>query len=366
MKTLQPQGANAMKNSSISGNGEFEVPIDHVAAARSSVKGSASDAGVGVSDTINPRALKNARKRRGLTQGQLATAIGCTKDTVSRWERGKTRRVRAHLREPLCEVLQVTWTRLTAPTNQRQHRAADVTFNVSIRKDVRASLQLVAERYNVSPREVLNLAPLLFLIVAERSLQTRKQRLDEIHGVLQEAERKVFENSAHLGGIVAARNYSADDLLEQEEESLSKRDVFGRTIEYGHRHSDDEGPFARFVRDLAKPLPKHAVSDIESYGGDMIKYYRIAEDTLQECTGLSEDEEHGEKLLDYIRWGYIDFADCLRVRRDGPDDFYRQWLSDELVRAEGESRDELAALMDDLLGLPVAANESDPADTGRK
>ena len=353
-----------MKNSLVLGDGDFRVPDDQVSVAKSSAKGSESSAAVSVTDTINPRALKTVREARKLTQRQLAKAIGCTKDTISRWERGKTSRVRIRLREPLCDVLQVTWSRLTAPTNKRQRRAADVTFNVSIRKDVRASLQLVAERYSVSAREVLNLAPLLFLIIAERSLLTRKRRLEEIYAVLQESERKLFEHSAHLGGIVAARNSSTDDLLQQEEESLSKRDVFGRTIEYEDRRGDDEGPFARFIRDLAKPLPKHAVPYIESFGGDMIEDYRIAEDTLQECTGLSEDVEHGKKILDYMRWGYIDFAECLRVRRDGPDETYRQWLSEELVRAEADSKRELEAIMADIDALPVAADELDAANIG--
>ena len=353
-----------MKNSSVASVGDFQLPNDQVATVKSPGEGSGVEEAVGVSDAINPRALKTARKRRSLTQGQLARVIGCSKDTVSRWERGKSRCVRSHLRQPLCDALQVTWNRLTERTKERRHLTGDVTINVSIRKDARASMQFVAERYSVSPREVLNLAPLLFLIVAEQSLLMRQRRLEEMQAVLQEAEGKLLDNSAHLGGIVCARSISADEILEQEEESLGKRDVFGRMIEYQYRGSNDEGPFARFVRDLAKDLPKHAVTDIESYGGDMIETYRIAEDTLRECTGLSEDEEQGKELLHYFRFGYIDFAECLRVRRDGPEKIYRQWLSDELVRAEAESQRELEAIFDNLDALPVAANESDAADNG--
>ena len=70
-------------------------------------------------ELLCPEALKAARKRangkRGFTQAQLAEEIGCSKDTVSRWERGETSRVRAHLREPLCEVLGVDWDTLTTP-----------------------------------------------------------------------------------------------------------------------------------------------------------------------------------------------------------------------------------------------------------
>ena len=68
------------------------------------------DAGI-----IHPEALKAARKRQGLSQEQLADAVNCTKDTISRWERGASRRVRSHLRGPLCQALGVRWEKLTTP-----------------------------------------------------------------------------------------------------------------------------------------------------------------------------------------------------------------------------------------------------------
>ncbi len=47
-----------------------------------------------ITDKLNRETLKAIRGRRGLTQQQLADAIKCTKDTVSRWERGISSRVR--------------------------------------------------------------------------------------------------------------------------------------------------------------------------------------------------------------------------------------------------------------------------------
>ena len=318
-----------------------------------------------VTDAINPQALKAARKRRGMNQEQLANAIrdiakGSTKDTVSRWERGKSRRVRPHLRKALCHVLRLEWEQLTQPTDQPKDILGDATTKVSIRKDVRTSLQLVAERYNVRPQDVLHLAPLLFLIVAERSLMDRKRRLQEIDAALQEVEQKLLDNCAHLGGIVAARSVSAEEQLGEEEKSLSRRDVFGRTIKYENWQEGDEGPFVHFVRHLAKNLPKDAVASIDSFDGDMTRY-QIANDTLQECTGISEAEEPGKKLLNYIRHGVIDFAECLSVKRNGDEENYRQWLSDQLSRAEEKSRRQLGELFGSLsaaTGESVAAENS--------
>ena len=299
-------------------------------------------------DTINPLALKKARKDNYMTQQQLADAIhavakGCTKDTVSRWERGKSQHVRSHLRNALCTVFQVKWETLTetpAP-DQPKNNLGNATIKVSIGKKEGTSLQLVAERYNVRPRDVLNLAPLLFLIVAERSLLERERRLKEIDTVLEEAKEKLSRNSAHLGGIINARDFSADDQLNEEEESLSKRDVFGRTIKYEFRDEDHEGPFVHFVRHLMKDLPEDAVTYIESFGGNMIEIYDIADDTLRACTGISENEESGRDLLHYIRCGAIDLAECLRIKRNEDEENYRQWLSGELAREEEESKRQL-------------------------
>ncbi|MYH72902.1 MAG: helix-turn-helix transcriptional regulator, partial [Acidimicrobiia bacterium] len=177
--------------------------------------------------------------RRGMSQFELAQATGCTKDTVSRWERGKSRRVRSHLRKPLCAALRITWERLTRPTEQPEDLAADVTTRVAIGNDAWASLLVVAVRYNVRPRDILDVAPLLFLIVAERSLLERKRRLREINAIVQEKEEKLLENCAHLGGIIAARSLSADSQLYEEEESLSKRDVFVRFIKYQNWNEGD-------------------------------------------------------------------------------------------------------------------------------
>lgn len=301
-------------------------------------------------DTLCPAALRTARKRangnRGFTQEQLAERIGCTKDTVSRWERGDVCRVRTHLREPLCKVLGVEWDALTTPPDPESHpRPFGLTrMQRWVSRHVPPALILVAERYGIRPKDVLDIAPLLFLIAAERSLLERRQRLDEIYAIQFEADRRLMGTSAHLGGMVAAGIWYADEMLEQEEKSLRKRDIFGSLIEYEFRGDDDEGPFVHFVRSLAKGLPQDAVTSIESYGGDTIVRYRVAGDTLRELTGIVEDEE-GRQILNHIWWGMIDLGECLSARRKQDEASYRQWLRDALAESkEALLRDKEASL----------------------
>ena len=287
-------------------------------------------------DAINPQALTAARKQRGWSQQQLAEAIRCSKDTVSRWECGRASRVRSHLRERLPEALRVTWEQLTKPADQPGNILDGPTIKVSIGAHARTPLQLAALRYKVRPRDILELAPLLFVIIAERSLLERRHQLQEMCAVVEEVEKRLGEYHVDLGEIYTAGSMSVGNLLWSEGDSLDKKDVFGRTI--GHECRKDVGPFVQFVRDLAKDLPEDTVVSIESVHGDTISRYRIADDTLRDVTGISEEDEQNEKLLDHIRSGLIDFAECLRVRRDEDETQYRQWLSEELSRADTEDR----------------------------
>ena len=311
--------------------------------------------------TIHPEALRAARKRRGMSQEQLADAIGCTKDTISRWERGASSRVRSHLREPLCKALGVRWEKLTVPPKPVSGLPGDVRINLPIGRDANASLHLVAERYNVRPRDVLKLAPLLFLIVAERSLLERERRLEDFRTKLHEADETLDDRGAHLRALVGAPSIAVGDRLVQEERSISERDIFGRLIEYEYWLEGNEGPFVHFIRGLAKNLPKDAVTSIASADGDTIHKYRIADDTLRECTGISGNGEKDGRLLDCLHDGWIDLAECLRVKRDRDDAGYGQWLSEALDRADEEierARDEWKELLAGLMLSPAADTES--------
>ncbi len=297
-------------------------------------------------DLINPGSLKFFRKKRGISQQQLADVIRCTKDTVSRWERGKIHHVRSRLRKPLCNALGVEWEQLTkdaGDTAELTTRFASFMWGggivkIPIRQDLRNLLQIVAERFNVDPGIVLGLAPLLFLIAAERSLLERNRRLDEMETALEEADERLFNNYAHLG-MTSVRSGPEESLWE-EVKSLEERDVFGRILTYKNWYEDEdpEGPFVHFIRDLVKGLPEDAVTDIQPAYSGMIGRYRIADDTLRKCTGISGDEESGRKLLDYIYSGNINLVKCLRAKRDKEEEEYRQWLSEELVRVEEDKQ----------------------------
>lgn len=296
---------------------------------------------------INPMALKAARKRMNMTQEKLAEAVKCTKDTVSRWERGTNRNVRSRYRDSLCSALRVEWEQLSGTIEEKgaipRHQPGRT--KVTIDMNLRNSLQLVAERYSISLHDVINLAPLLLVIAAEKSLVWRRNRLVKIDSELTEMEEKLTHLSERLGETLAVRGTDIENSLFEEGESLKNRDVFGHSISGSNalwnRNDDPEdphGPFIDFVREFMKDIPNEAVRWICSLNGKMVNDYMIASDTLNNSIGLSPDEEKDLEILYWIfREGTIDLRQCLRTRQERDESGYREWLSEQVRKAnEGQ------------------------------
>ena len=299
---------------------------------------------------INPMALKAARKRMNMTQEKLAEAVKCTKDTVSRWERGTSRNVRSRYRDSLCTALRVEWEQLSGTKEDKGAipRPQPGRTKVTIDMNLRNSLQLVAERYSISLHDVIHLAPLLLVIAAEKSLVWRRNRLVNIDSELTEMEEKLTHLCERLGETVAVRGTDIENSLLEEGESLKNRDVFGHSISGSNAlwdwndPEDPHGPFIDFVRELMKDIPNEAVIDIRSVNGKMVYDYKIASDTLNKSIGLSWYEEKDWEILYWIfDEGEIDLRQCLRTRQERDESGYREWLSEQ-VRKTSENRQIIA------------------------
>ena len=95
--------------------------------------------------TINPKALKSARKKREWSQKELAEKCNLSPAQVSRWERGKGGRVQARSRENLTQALGVDWEELTrAPDDEDETtlpwRRPKVQLNFRVQAEKRTAL----------------------------------------------------------------------------------------------------------------------------------------------------------------------------------------------------------------------------------
>ena len=274
-------------------------------------------------DGIDPDALKAARERHGMTQAQLADALGCGKETVSRWERGRSRRLHPRHRESLCAALGVHWPALAdAGSGAPDGISGD---------DVPAALRLAAERYGVGVRDVMEAAPLLFAVAAERSLTERRRRLDAARAEAESAGRVLADKAPYLGRAVA-------EAVRKEEKSIAENDISGRLVRAGADGDDDRGPFARHLRDLAKDLPEAAASLFAPAAEDGADSPGTAEDARPEPAEPWDEISERRRLFAHFKARRISVREYLKAQRERDEAGFRQWVSEARARAEEEAR----------------------------
>jgi transcriptional regulator with XRE-family HTH domain len=278
-------------------------------------------------NTINPQALRHHRAKQNLTQEALADAVGCRKDTISRWERGKSKKVRPRLRDTLCQTLHVDWDDLCRSPGEVSRPEAQL--NLRINREARTALDLICIRYGIHRFQVINLAPLLFLILAERSLIERSRSINELEERTANVQNTLDNGLSHLGLEARATHEEEANPLDRERASIAARDIFGDETLFGFSEFDyRENPFCNYINELCRGLPEGAIGEMFSFMGRI--EYSIAEDTLEQQTGLMGDREEDKPLLALLKDGSIDLAECRRMRRELDEVSYRSWLNQTL------------------------------------
>lgn len=280
--------------------------------------------------TIHPEALKIFRKKRGWSQRQLAEQCGCSTEQVSRWERGKTERVRNHSREGLTRALGVSWEELTRVPDDDDEvetlgQRPKVQLNVRVRPETRVALQLVCLRYRMDLATVVEFAPLLFLIIAENSLVQRQKNLNAIEANFEQVTQESQRAAPHMAPAFWPR-LEFEEAMSEEQESIDLRDIFF-AIEDSYDVADYD-PFVTYLQTLAGDLPSGPVDEIGPSYFDYVSY-TIAQDTLREATGLAGDDEYELGLLSLISNGYLDLREVLSKKQILTSKEYSKWLSEQ-------------------------------------
>lgn len=204
---------------------------------------------------LNAKALREAREKKGWTQRQLSEATKINISTISRIERGKPARVRERTHKELARALGVRPEELCpSPVAERE------VMRLRVGSAARNALALVARRYQVSREQVVEAAPLLFFIIAEQSLQKRRERLDELLQADDAARRAALPHLPYYPGDAMALDFEA--------RSIMARDLFGTIIAENvgepsdpDWHEEEGNPFAAFLSEaLGASEPGEAVS----------------------------------------------------------------------------------------------------------
>lgn len=260
-----------------------------------------------MTQALDPGRLRLLRKRRGLTQEALATKAGLSKQTVYRLERGGQLGNRQRSLEGLCRALgvdaDVLSGRMPLPVSDQppSEPSDDSRYQLNVRLDgaVRNAFSLVALRYKIPISRIVELAPLLFVLAAEGSLDRRRAKLAELEAQF-EREDELRSNFPHLPYSIAPC-FEADDSIAEEYASIENLDIFGLRISddifyrFGpvakEYHADKHNPFAVYL--MNEVSKKDGLAEI-IYLGSGHSVYRVCQ---EDASALADGDEELAKCI---------------------------------------------------------------------
>ncbi len=176
--------------------------------------------------TINPEKLIFLRKEAGLTAEALAAEAGIGRATITRIENGVAGATRAETAKRLANILKCQIADLFTPPEVEQSRTLfndRMPMDLNISSAAQNALELVAMRYNETRETILELAPLLFDLLARESLLERSRHLAELC-VRRDAVASMGVHYSHLGGRFL-HDWQAEEVESREETSIRNKDI---------------------------------------------------------------------------------------------------------------------------------------------
>ena len=174
---------------------------------------------------------------------------------------------------------------------------------------------------------------------AEKSLAHRQANLDAIEEKLSQLESDSGVAAPHLRTEFAYRAGTVDQALRSEKDSIEQRDVFGRHVqlEYGDYETFAAlNPFLDYLKVLMEDIPSNLVHAITWEWRGNIDYH-VAEETLQEVTGIAGETGAEQEILGAILEGDIDLGAVLSRKKTLPQKDYLSWLKKavEVAKSRG-------------------------------
>ena len=256
---------------------------------------------------IDPERLRRLRKQKGLPRAKLAERSTISERTIQRLEneseRGQT--TREHTLDRIAKALGVEEGVLTGEmplpdaNRARNPDPERVQIGAQVAPKARLAYDLVRRRYGVNATEIINMAPLFFVLLAEGSFARRRAKLEEAGEAIGRLDRMKDEigHCIFSGATTVALN--ADTL---EQESIDKADLFGEHLfdDTSSTFVDEPfdpakgNPFASYLRKAADDLGNPGVIDLArddlSYGSPLkFPEYDICRDEIDAIANGSSD-----------------------------------------------------------------------------
>ena len=266
---------------------------------------------------IDPQNLKALRKGKGLSRSALAAKAGVSERQLARLESpGPKRKVRATTFKRLANALgadvnEISGAVPVAP--KLAPREDGGTRRVRVSPQVRLAYDLIQYRYGPTLMQILELAPLLFVLLAEGSLAWRRERLAEVDEAIKRLDELSEDSQLYFASCISDVEAGRDC----EGDSIANADLLGEDVQsdesvqsLGMDTSRVE-PFATYLRKMAEDIgmeggivdfdPPYREAVDPTWGG---RSYEVCRDTLGELAGDSTDARwalaHGDVRVSQI------------------------------------------------------------------
>ena len=246
---------------------------------------------------ITPQNLRRLRKERGLSRRQLAEQSKISQKQIQRLEdpNQASKNVRNHTVERLAGALRVTVEKLVA---ERQVPGSKVMrVRTSLGPGVHLAYELIEQRYGVTAGQLVNMAPLFFVLLAEGSLAWRQAQLNQLRQAIKEVEM-LSDNRKRCAWHVRY----AEDGTGYEQDRIDKGELFSDPYppDYNFDPEDDwdGSPFADYLRQLADEIGKPELVDLKDHppegvaGFDGLPTYSVCSGDLGKVVSSGSDAAH--------------------------------------------------------------------------
>lgn len=252
------------------------------------------------------------RKRANLTAEALAQESGIGRATITRIENGHTTSSTSNTVKKLAEALRCRPEDLATPPeadDQVNPLSNRFTMKVEMSAACQNALSLIAARYREQPTTILELAPLLFDIIARESLMERRHNLEQL-SLHRDAINAMSNRFPHLSGRYTW-DWEAQDFDGREEHSIARDDLRGEFVhadetlsDHFYPHEYDDTSSNPFVAHLRQRYERIAAEGYEAARIDGISHWLGPDYEL----GFSEASKlagNDEELADAIVRGVV-------------------------------------------------------------
>lgn len=242
---------------------------------------------------IDPANLKALRTAKGWSRRQLADRSKVSVRQLARLEASRNS-VRMTTFKRIADALGTDDETLSgaSPVALRREKPEEVGVRVRVSPQLQLAYDLVSFRYGPTRKEIVELAPLLFVLLAEGSLAWRRERaetVDELIGRLQDVSKQsAFYGASFLEYVLEGTDH--------ERASIEKADLMGNDVRREEWGDGYGVPFCDYLCKLAEDLRIAGTVDFypddtdATVGFDTIwgsEPYEVCRNLLGELTGGS-------------------------------------------------------------------------------